>query len=113
MLDNVEDFLEIIKYYRKKQGLRQSDVALRLCIARSTYRSIENNRHHLYFEDFLRIVKILEIPFSAFWDKDEYYFFITKDELKVWKQFCRKINNYIALVEDREFLKEILDNKEL
>ena len=58
-------FMEIIKYYRKRAGLSQSDLADKLGVARTTIASYEQGRRHPDFETEEKIADFFNIDLNT------------------------------------------------
>ena len=91
------DYLTIIRQKRKEAGLTQDEMAKLLNIPRSTYQSIEGNIVGLKVHDFLRIIKILDIPLEIFQEKD--YIVISQED-------------FVKLKESSDAIKTISDKIE-
>ena len=87
----MKEILEIIKNQRKIKKISQEEMALKIGIARTSYQAIELGKVKLTFEDFLKIIKILDLPINVFTDKK--LIVITEDDLK-------KINKATELLEE-------------
>ena len=57
---NMIQILEIIKNKRKLKKLSQDEMAKKLGMARTTYQAIELGNIKLTFDDFIRIIDLLE-----------------------------------------------------
>lgn len=64
------DILDIIKTKRKELNITQEQMAKLLNMPRTTYYNIEANAVTLKIYDFLKIIKILDIPLGYFTDEE-------------------------------------------
>lgn len=66
----MNNVLEIIKKERKNKKISQEEIAKKMGIARTTYQAIELGNIKLTFDDFIKIIKVLEIPITTFTNKN-------------------------------------------
>lgn len=85
------DILDIIKTKRKELNMTQEQMAKLLNMPRTTYYNIEANAVTLKIYDFLKIIKILDIPLGYFTDED--YVIIPKKDFEELKKATNTISS--------------------
>ena len=91
------DILEIIRLKRKEMKLTQDQVARMLNVPRTTYQNIENNIVSLKVHEFLKIIKILDIPLASFIDEE--YIIISQKDFDKLKTAAKAISTITEKVE--------------
>ncbi len=68
----VSAIIKFIKKRRKKRGISQNEMAIRLCITQNSYFKIEKEKTKLDLYRFIQISQILEFNISELFLKYEY-----------------------------------------
>jgi len=66
------DPIEIIKQFRKKKNMTQSELSKKLKLPINAWQKIESKNQSLRITDFFKVIKILNIPLSIFDENNNY-----------------------------------------
>jgi len=85
------EYLLKIKQKRKELKLTQQTMGKYLGMAKETYRDIENGKILLSLDNYLRIIKILDIS-SSFLFPDKKVILLSDDEKKILRETSKILN---------------------
>ena len=94
--------IEIIKNKRIKKGINQRELSEILNLPINAWQKIESGTQSLKLEDFLKIIKYLEIPITAF--NDEQLIVISENDLKDLSKASELLNNVTSKISEASYI---------